>query len=389
MTPSAERKAFRFVMLIGIVSLFADWAYEGARSVTGPFLASLGASGAVVGIVAGAGELMGYGLRLLSGIVSERTKKFWPITIFGYAVQMAAVPLLAFVGSWQAAAALIVAERMGKAIRNPPRNVMLSHAGSVIGQGWVFGLNEALDQTGACAGPLMVAAVLAHKGDWHNAFLMLLIPAVLAIALVITARLLYPKPEDLAAKEMPNLHGEGLPRAFWIYLAGAALVGAGFPDFALMSYHWNKTGAMSTAFIPVSYALAMGASGLGSLIFGRLFDRRGIAILIPVTLVTMLSVPLAFLGGTAGAYASVILWGLGMGVHDSIIPAAVSTMVATERRASAYGIFTAGYGVAWFAGSAVLGALYDASIPALIAFSIATACASLFFLVRTAKRMAS
>jgi MFS family permease len=74
-----------------------------------------------------------------------------------------------------------------------------------------------------------------------------------------------------------------------------------------------------------------------------------------------------------------------MGVHDSIIPAAVAGMAPRERRASAYGIFTAGYGVAWFAGSAVMGLLYDASLPALVAFSLATACVSVFFLLRAAK----
>jgi MFS family permease len=380
-----RKKAFRFVLMIGFVSLFADMAYEGARSVTGPFLASLGASGAVVGVVAGLGELLGYGLRLLSGIISEKTGKFWPITLLGYCIQMAAVPLLALSGSWQVAALLIVAERIGKATRNPPRNVMLAHAGEVLGHGWVFGLNEALDQTGACAGPLMVAAVLAHQGDYRTAFLMLLIPALLTLALVVTARLLYPRPEDLAAKAPPNLHGEGLPRAFWIYLAGAALVAAGFPDFALMSYHWGKAAVIPATLIPVSYAIAMGASGLGSLVFGKWFDRRGIKILIPVTLVTVFSVPLAFYGGEAGAFLSVILWGLGMGVHDSIIPAAVAGMAPRERRASAYGIFTAGYGVAWFAGSAVMGLLYDASLPALVAFSLVTTCAAVFFLDRASR----
>lgn len=370
--------------MIGFVSLFADMAYEGARSVTGPYLAALGASGTTVGIVAGLGELMGYGLRLASGFVSERTGKFWPITLFGYVIQMAAVPLLALAGSWQTAALLIVAERMGKATRNPPRNVMLSHAGTVLGHGWVFGLNEGLDQLGACAGPLMVAAVLAHHGDYRTAFLMLLIPAVMTITLVVTARLLYPRPEDLAVKEMPNLHGQGLPRTFWIYLAGAALVGAGFPDFALMSYHWGKTAMVSPTLIPISYALAMGASGLGSLVFGRLFDRKGIAILIPITIVTMVSVPLAFFGGAAGAFTGVLLWGLGMGVHDSIIPAAVATMVPAKRRASAYGIFTAGYGIAWFLGSVILGLCYDISLPALVVFSLTTECAAIFFLIRIA-----
>jgi len=380
-----QSKALRFVVMMGVVSLFADWAYEGARSITGPYLAMLGANGTMVGIIAGFGELAGYGLRLASGYISEKTEKFWPITLLGYFIQMLAVPLLALAGNWQVAALLIVAERMGKAIRNPPKSVMLAHAGEVMGQGWAFGINEALDQLGACAGPLMVAAVLAHKGDYKTALLMLLIPAVMTMALIVVARLLYPRPEDLHAKHMPDLQSKGLPRRFWVYLAGAAFVAAGFPDFALMSYHWGKTGVVSSTLIPVSYALAMGASGLGSLIFGKLFDRQGLRILIPLTLVTILSVPLAFMGGMAGAFLGCMLWGLGMGVHESIIPAAVAAMGSPDRRASAYGIFTAGYGVAWFLGSAILGLCYDTSLPALISFSLITECVAVFFLWHVSK----
>ena len=155
----AASAALRFVLLLGVVSFFADFVYEGARSVTGPFLAVLGASGAAVGVVAGLGELLGYGLRLVSGPLSERTQKFWPITILGYAVQMTAVPLLALAGSWQMAALLILCERIGKAIRNPPRDVMLSHASQEIGLGLGFGIHDALHQIGALIGPLAVAAL--------------------------------------------------------------------------------------------------------------------------------------------------------------------------------------------------------------------------------------
>lgn len=155
--------AQRFVLLVGITSLFADLTHEGSRSVIGPYLAVLGASGAVVGIVAGLGEFAGYGLRLVSGRLADRTQKFWPITIAGYVIQMVAVPALALTRSWPAAALLIIAERAGRATRNPPRDVMLSHAGQELGgYGWVFGVHEALDQLGALLGPLIVAFLLAR-----------------------------------------------------------------------------------------------------------------------------------------------------------------------------------------------------------------------------------
>jgi MFS family permease len=362
---------------------FADFTYEGARSITGPFMAVLGANGLIVGVVAGLGELLGYGLRLVSGRLSERTQKFWPITLFGYLIQMAAVPLLALAGSWQIAALLIIVERVGKATRNPPRDVMLSHAAREMGYGWGFGVHEALDQFGALFGPLVVAAVLAHRGEYRTAFAVLVIPAVICYSLLLVARFFYPRPEDLEGT-VPDVHGKGLPRIFWMYLIGAALVAAGFADFQLIAYHFQKADAVSTFWIPITYSIAMAVSGTGSLLFGRMFDRRGIGVLIPLTIVSALFAPLVFLGGFWPVIVGSALWGLGMGVHESIIPAAVATMVPAPRRPSAYGLFTAGYGVAWFLGSALMGLLYDYSIAGVVIFCLVLQFASvpLFLKVR-------
>ncbi len=385
-----RRAALKFVLLIGVVSFFADFTYEGARSITGPFMAALGVSGTVVGIVAGLGELLGYGLRLVSGRLSEKTQKFWPITLFGYLIQMAAVPLLALAGNWQVAALLIIVERVGKATRNPPRDVMLSHAAKEMGYGWGFGIHEALDQFGALFGPLVVAVVLAHQGSYRTAFAVLLIPALITYSMLIAARLLYPRPEDLEAKA-PDVHAQGLPRIFWIYLAGAALVAAGFADFQLIAYHFAKADAVQDTWIPIAYSIAMAVSGAGSLLFGRLFDRVGIGILIPLTLISTLFAPLVFLGGFWPVIIGSALWGLGMGVHESIVPAAVATMVPIQRRPSAYGLFTAGYGLAWFIGSAFIGILYDISITGVVIFCIVLQLAAVpvFLKVRNMGRESS
>jgi MFS family permease len=363
-------RAFKFVILIGVVSFFADFVYEGARSVNGPYLAVLGASATLVGVIAGLGELLGYGLRLVSGPLSERTRQFWPITIFGYVVQMAAVPLLAWAPNWQVAGLLIVLERIGKAIRNPPRDVMLSHASKDIGLGFGFGLHEAMDQAGALIGPLVMAFILARHGTYREAFAVLLIPAILTLCFLILSRVLYPTPEDLEVKPKAE-DATALPRVFWIYMAGAALVAAGFADFSLVAFHFQKAAVVPNLWIPIFYSVAMATSGLGSLIFGRLFDRRGIGILVPLTLISAVSPLLLFLGGFRLALVGVGLWGLGMGVHESIIPAAVATMVPQQRRPSAYGIFTGVYGVFWFLGSVVIGRLYDVSLSALLVFSVA------------------
>jgi predicted MFS family arabinose efflux permease len=380
------RVAIRFVLLIGVLSFFADFTYEGSRSILGPFLALLGASGTVVGVVTGFGELLGYGLRLVSGRMADATGKFWPITIFGYIVQMASVPALALVDSWPAAAALIILERVGKAIRNPPRDVMLSHAGKEAGgYGWVFGVHEAMDQFGAMFGPLVVAAVLARRGSYHMAFAVLLVPALINLAFVLLARLLYPRPQDLETAP-PNVQATGLPRIFWIYLGGAALVAAGFADYPIIAFHFSVTGHVPGDWIAIFYSVAMAVSGTGSLVLGRLFDRFGFSVLIALTLIAALFAPLVFLGGFWVALVGAAIWGLGMGTHESMIPAAVAPMVPAERRASAFGLFTAGYGVFWFLGSAAIGILYDISLPATIAFCVVAELAAVPFFVWVGRR---
>ncbi len=381
-----KRRALKFVVLIGVVSFFADFTYEGARSITGPYLAILGASATLVGFIAGFGELLGYGLRLVSGRLSERTGEFWPITLFGYVVQMSAVPLLALAPNWRIAGLLIVVERIGKAIRNPPRDVMLSHAAKQIGYGWGFGLHEALDQFGALFGPLVVAAVLAARGNYKTAFAILLVPAIVTLLLLVFARFSYPKPEDLEVS-VSNVEASGLPPVFWIYLVGAGLVAAGFADFSLMAYHFEKASVIPNIWVPVFYSVAMGVSGIGSLLFGHLFDRVGIWILVPLTLIAAASAPLVFLGGFWVALIGSALWGLGMGVHESIIPAAVASMVPQQRRPSAYGIFTAGYGVCWFIGSVIIGRLYDVSVFALIVFSVLAQMVAIPIFVNVNKRL--
>ena len=382
-----RRTALKFVLMIGVVSFFADFTYEGSRSITGPFLQTLGATGAIVGVVAGLGELLGFGLRFVSGRISERTQQFWPITFFGYIVQMAAVPLLAFAGNWQMAALLILLERIGKAIRNPPRDVMLSHAAKEMGFGWGFGIHEALDQSGALAGPLLVALILAHRGYYQLAFGTLLVPAIMTVLLLSVARLLYPRPEDLEAKTQ-TLQSAGLPGSFWTYLVAAAMVAAGFADFQLISFHFQQAAVVKTIWIPIFYSVAMAVSGIGSLVFGRLFDRFGISVLIPLTALSACFAPLVFLGGFWMALIGAALWGLGMGAQESIIPAAVATIVPPDRRPSAYGLFTGAYGLSWFLGSAIMGYLYDYSILAVIAFCVIAELAAIPLLAKVKRQMA-
>jgi predicted MFS family arabinose efflux permease len=387
--PAQRQRALRFVLLIGALSLFADCTYEGARGINGPFLGLLGASALAISFITGLGELVGYALRLVSGRAAARTQSFWPIIITGYVVQMASVPALALAHTWTQAAALILLERIGKGLRNPPRDALLSHAGQALGgYGWVFGLHEALDQTGAVIGPLLVAMVLAWKGhDFRWGFAVLLVPALINLTLVLIARRTYPKPQELVAVEhVQNMTGHRFERHFWIYLAAATLVAAGFADFPLLAFHLHRGGSFPGVEVSVAYALAMATAGAGSLAFGRWFDRAGLRVLLPLTAIGALFAPLIFLGGTLAAWIGVALWGIGKGVQESLIPAAVAPMVAPEQRAEAYGLFTAGYGLAWFVGSVIIGWLYEVSLSALVTFCLLAQIAALPLIEWAARR---
>jgi MFS family permease len=373
-------RAWRFIILVGVVSLLSDMTYEGARSITGPFLDELQASALVVGVVAGLGEFLGYALRLGSGYLADRTGKYWPLTILGYGLNLLAVPLLALVGSWPPAAALMVTERLGKAVRTPARDAMLSHATTAVGRGWGFGFHNAMDQAGAVAGPLLVAAVLAWHGGYRLGFALLLGPALLALLVLWWAARLFPNPNHLeAGPPLPTT--QGLSRSFWFYAAGAALLAAGYADFPLIAYHFHQEALFPPDQIPLLYAGAMGADALGALALGRLFDRLGLGLLVAAPLFSAGFAPLVFLGGQGAAWGGMVLWGLGMGIQGSIMRAALAGMVPPQRRASAYGLFHTIFGLSWFLGSALMGLLYETSLPALVAFSMAAQLLALpFFL---------
>lgn len=368
----ASRRAMHFVLLVGILSFFADCTYEGARSVFGPWLATMGASATVVALIVGFGELLGYGLRMVSGKLADASRQFWPITIAGYVLQMSAVPLLALVHSWQLAAVLIVLERTGKAVRNPPRDVMLASAAKRIGgYGWAFGIHEAFDQFGAMVGPLVVAAIVAAHGDYRFAFAILAIPASINLCFVALARIAFPRPQDLEQREAQEAVVDRYPVDYWVYLAGAGLVAAGFADYPLIAYHWSIHHVISAHWVPLLYSIAMTVSGGASLLLGRIFDRYGFRILIALTIVAAAFAPLVFLAARLEYIVlGAALWGMGIGVHESIIPAAVTPMISRSRRASAYGVFTAAYGVCWFVGSASIGWIYDRSITGAVVFSV-------------------
>ncbi len=381
-----ERKsAFRFIVALGFVSLFADMTYEGAHSVIGPLLKDLGASATQVGIIAGLGEMIAASLRYFSGRLADRTRAYWTITTLGYFLNLVVVPGLAFAGSWQAAALLVVAERTGKSLRGPARDVLLSEATEVVGHGSGFGLHAAMDQTGAVLGPLFVAASVARSHHFGPAFLWLALPALGAFIALLFARWARSKqgtpPPPPARKNLPNV--------FWIYVGAAGLLALGFVDFPLLAFHFQQNSLTKPEVIPLLYAGAMGVNGLTALIFGRLFDRYGIQVIAFGIVVSVLALPFGFLGGSAGVYVSVACWATGLGAQDATLRSGISQVVSMNKRGTAFGAFNAAYGVLWFLGSVAMGVLYDFSLVALVVFGMAMQLGAVGLFIWLRKPLAS
>jgi len=373
--------ALLFVILLGFISLFSDMTYEGARSINGQFLKLLGTSGWVVGIVAGIGELLGYGLRFISGYLADKTKRYWFIAITGYILNLISVPLLAFAGYWQFAVTLMIAERIGKAMRAPAKDALLSFGAKQIGSGWGFGLHEAMDQIGATIGPILVSFILALKvNNYHFAYAILFIPALIAIAILFFSRFLYPNPENLEVK-IKDVEFKGYSKFFWLYLSAVIFVAIGYIDFPLIAYHIKVKTIFQDSYIPLLYSLAMVSDAIAALILGKLFDKiRLKSIMIAISLSAFFA-PLVFFGNATLIIIGMILWGIGMGAQESILRAMISEIVPQSKRGTAFGTFNAIYGIFWFIGSASMGFLYDVSISTMIAFSVISQIIGLIIII--------
>jgi predicted MFS family arabinose efflux permease len=338
-------------------------------------------------LVAGIGEFVGYALRLASGYLADRAKAYWLLTFIGYGLLLS-IPLLAFAGYWQLAAVLIILERMGKAIRSPARDTMLSYATKEVGRGWGFAVHEALDQIGAIIGPIVFSFVLLSHGGYSEGFTLLWIPALLTLVVLAIARKKVPSPQKLEAPgetSRQNIQGK-LPRIFWLYTVFTLLSVAGFANFQLISYHLKVQAIVPDAQIPLIYAIAMGVDALAALLVGKTYDRIGLISLLAVPLLTLPIPFLAFSHSYSLVLISIILWGAVMGIQETIMRAAIADLTPVERRGFAYGVFNTAYGAGWFLGGALMGLLYELSINYLILFAVVMELISipLFFLVKRA-----
>ena len=396
-----------FIILFGIVSLFSDMTHEGASSIRGAYLSLLGASAATIGFISGLGELIGYSMRYVFGKLTDKSKQYWPMTIAGYVLDIIAVPALALVGEhgWIAVCVLLVIQRMGKAIKKPAKDTIMSFAASQEGVGKSFGIQEVLDQIGAFIGPVLLYLVMLFKTEgttfeiYSTCFAVLAIPGAITLILLIVTRCKFPNPEHFEPEPKEYVPFK-IKKEFILYIAGISLFAFGFIDYSIIIMHVSRTyshlasglsetsALVSTGSLPLLYAGAMLVDAVAALFFGMMYDKNGVKALVWSTVISAPfavfvfafdSVPMLLIG--------VALWGVGMGAQESILKAAVTSMVPKASRATGYGVFECSFGAFWFLGSWLMGVLYDVSIPAMIAVSVIAQLAAIPLYIGSSKLM--
>lgn len=390
-------QAMIFIILFGIVSLFSDMTHEGASSIRGAYMSLLGASAGAIGFVSGLGELIGYSMRYVFGRLTDKTKRYWPMTIAGYVLDVLAVPALALVGEhgWIAACGLLIIQRMGKAIKKPAKDTIMSFAASQEGVGKSFGIQEVLDQIGAFLGPVLLYVVMLFKTEgstfeiYSRCFAVLAVPGAITILLLLITKYKFPNPENFEPEEK-RFTPFKVKKEFIFYIAGISLFAFGFIDYSIIIMHVSKTytnisaqltetsSLVNSGTLPLLYAGAMLVDAVAALVFGLMYDKKGVKAL---AWSTVISAPFAILvfgtKSTSALLLGIALWGVGMGAQESILKAAVTKMVPKSSRATGYGVFECSFGVFWFLGSWLLGVLYDISIPAMITVSVVSQLAAI------------
>jgi MFS-type transporter involved in bile tolerance (Atg22 family) len=367
--PATPWAGWRTVLWLGVVSLLVDLVYEGARSITGPFLASLGASALTVGLVTGAGEGAALGFRLFSGPAADRSGRYWRWMVVGYALTACCVPLMALAPALGAAglvfgSAMVLLERTGKAIRSPAKSVLLAEAARNVGRGRGFGVHKALDQTGAVLGPLLVAGVIALSTHTWAGLAVLAFPGAVALGVLAWMHRHVGDPDHGPAAATAQL--ESLPRTFYVYAVACSLVTVGLMTFGVIAYHLVHERLVTAAVVPVVYAAAMAAEAVAPLGTGFAYDRVGGGTLLLLPVVVAAVPALVFTDRVGPAVTGVILWGVATGVQDSTVKALVADLVPAARLATAYGAFAAFQAVAALLGGALAGWLYDVQRDALV-----------------------
>ncbi|MFN4227339.1 MAG: MFS transporter [Candidatus Ratteibacteria bacterium] len=377
-------KPIVIIFLFGLVSLFGDIVYEGLRSISGPFLASIGASAVIIGFFSGLGEFLTYFLRIISGYISDKKKLYWTFTIIGYCL-ICALPFLAFTKTWQIAVILILLERIGKAIRTPSRDTLISIAGQNIGYGKSFGIHEVLDQIGGILGPLVFFLSLSKFKNYSFAFNLMWIPCLLLILTLFFLKKNYTLDIKNDMKDEFRNRNK-ITDKFIFYLLFVFFSVSGLLTFPLIAYHLSFKKITILSNIPIFYIIAMGVDGIVALFIGNLYDKIKFKSLIIVPFLTIFLPFFSFSSNILFSIIGVIIFGSVLGCHETILRASIADIVATSKRGFAYGIFNSIYGIAFFIGGWIIGFLYENYFKFIPFYIIFVETISFVFLIVQIKR---
>ncbi|HCL80212.1 MAG TPA: MFS transporter [Synergistaceae bacterium] len=394
--------AIRVIILFGVISLLGDMVYESARGANSQYFNLLGVSAAQVGLVFGVGEFIGYFLRLLAGVASDRSGRHWLFIFSGYGMLLA-VPFMGWTMNWNILVVLILMERIGKALRNPAKDTILSGvAENQVGTGFAFGLQEALDQIGALLGPLIFTLVFSFTKQnglpqYQLGYRLLFIPFVLLMLFVLYSHRTI-KNNGLAANiNRRAFRSERLQPIFWIYTAFTFFCTLGFVNFSVIGYHLKANHLMSDGRITLLYSGAMAVDALAALVIGRWYDRLkektgvrtgGLVVLIGIPFLTLLLPFLTIGHSTALIVAGMMLFGVVMGTHEAVMRSAIADITPFYKRGTSYGVFNTGYGLALLVGSALMGWLYDRNQTGMImAFACLAETIALFLYFRMVREV--
>lgn len=371
--------------------------YESARGANSQYFNLLNISAYQVGLVFGIGEFLGYFLRLLAGVLSDKSGKHWLFIFVGYGM-LSVVPFMGFTMDWNTLIVLILMERIGKSLRNPAKDTILSEvAENQVGTGFAFGLQEALDQIGAFTGPLIFTLVffIADKNgiqEYRLGYKLLFIPFVLLMIFVAYAYRKI-KMDNLADTSKPKeFRSEKVQPVLWIYTAFTFFCTLGFVNFSIIGYHLKANNLMSDGNITLLYSGAMAVDAVTALLIGKTYDYMkkktgiktgGLAVLAAVPFITLLLPFLAMSSSIPLIVIGMVIFGIVMGTHETVMRSAIADITPFYKRGTGFGIFNTGYGLALLIGSALMGFLYDLNQTGIIiAFICIVESISIFLYIR-------
>ncbi len=363
----SKRNAIKFVILMGIVSLFGDMVYETARGIMGPYLGSLGATAFAIGLVFGLGEFLGYVLRIVAGVLVDKTREYWLFVFIGYGL-IGVIPIIGLTDSWLIASTFIIMERIGKALRAPAKDTLLSIHTAGIGRGKIFGIHELADQVGAVLGPFLFYLMLSIGLGYKNSLLLLFVPFALMMIAIIIAKLFAEKVPVEKEKEITA--DKGRARVYYyLYLVFIFFTSLGFIGFPVISYHAVKVGMVSENVIPLIYAAVMVVDALFAVPIGVLYDKFKVRIMVTLPFLAILTA-LAFTKNIVFFFIAILVWGIIMSAYETVIRAFVGDNVPVSERGKYYGIFNTVLGASMMIGNSIAGYLYEVSVLYVIGFVV-------------------